>query len=558
MGAVTGIFEYTTEQVSKGTPMSYVALGILGVFAYLIIWHLLHGLRRGIFRQIAHTAIMLLAAVVAFFGTKMFCNELFSVLEGTTVEELLAQAGASGMDQATLDILNSIDITTLEYILALPLGVIVTPLIFMLAFAVLNVLFRIIYIIVTRVAHISKGGGAVRRLTGLLLGACEGLIIAAIIFLPFAALTGAADQVMSAVVDGDDEGNAAGEQGAGDTADSGESFDLEEVYTEYLEPLVAHPAFQISRTIGGEFVLDSLATFELGDNKINVRTEFGGIMKLLLVDAATLGEADFNNLSAENKDAINAIVNYVDSSDYMATIITGVLNVMTDILEDQMADSGANSGEGIDFVTPMFEIFKGIKADEVGSVLETFKEFYFLISDEGVLAAISSGDQEDLAEMFAKTDANGKSVLTRAMSILNGNTRTSVLVTTLTEMTFAMMLEDSEMGEEVKEIYNDVKTEVNTIVSSIDTTKPREEQVADVTESLNSALVTNDIEIEEEIVTEIADYIVENYAGQESITEAEFNEAMLQYYDAYLKYQEENQGGEGGEGNVGGEGAVTE
>ena len=557
MGAITGIFGYATEQLEAGTPMSYVALGILGLFAWLILYHLLHGLRRGVFRQIAHTAIMLLAAVVAFFATKYAAGYLFDTLMETSLEELLAQAGVGEMDEATMGILNSLGNETLVYLLALPVGVMLTPLVFMLLFAVLNVLFRIIYLIVRGILHIGKGHGAVQRLTGMLLGACEGLIIASILMLPFAAIIGSADEMMAAastVADDADGADDGANDDADDSADTGSDMDMDAMYEEYLKPLAAHPVFAITKSIGGELVLDGLATFKLdGENSINTREEFASIMGLILVDGSKLMEADFNNLTDDDKDAMSAIIDYVDDSDYMATIMAGLLNVMGDILEDQMADAGTGDEGGIDFVTPMFSVFSGITADEVGGVLVTFKDFYFLISDEGVLEAISSGDNTALSEVFTKKvegDPENRTVLSKAISILNGNSRTVVLVTTLTKMTFAMMAESEEMGDEIEAVYDDVKDKVNTTVGKLDECDTREEKVETAKTDIAAALTENDIELEDEIVEQLADELVnvveaEGFDG--NLTEAQFNEVMLKYYDAFMEQMEEenNNGGAG-------------
>jgi hypothetical protein len=386
----------------------------------------------------------------------------------------------------------------------------------------------------------------------MLLGACEGLIIASILILPFAAIIGSADEMISAATSTADGTDGAGDtDDADDTADTSSDMDIDAIYEEYLKPLAAHPAFAITKSTVGELVLDGLATYDLGaDEPINTREEFASIMGLILVDGSKLMEADFNNLTDDDKAAISAIIDYVDDSDYMATIIAGLLNVMGDILEDQMADAGTEGG--IDFVTPMFSIFKDISADEVGGVLVTFKDFYFLISDEGVLEAISSGDNTALSEVFTKTvegDPENRTVLSKAISILNGNSRTVVLVTTLTKMTFAMMAESEEMGEEIEAVYEDVKDKVNTTVGKLDECETREEKVETAKTDIAAALEENEIELEDEIVEELADELVniveaEGFDG--NFDEADFNEVVLKYYDAFIKQmEEENNGGEG-------------
>ena len=60
----------TSESTSASLDLSVIGTAILIFFLVFTVWELLHGLRRGIFRQILHTGLMLVSATVAFFLTK--------------------------------------------------------------------------------------------------------------------------------------------------------------------------------------------------------------------------------------------------------------------------------------------------------------------------------------------------------------------------------------------------------------------------------------------------------------------------------------------------------
>ena len=53
---------------------------------------------------------------------------------------------------------------------------------------------------------------------------------------------------------------------------------------------------------------------------------------------------------------------------------------------------------------------------------------------------------------------------------------------------------------------------------------------------LDSTLKDHGIELEEEIVDGIADYVDENFSEVDTLTDEEFNGILLHYYEAYQEY----------------------
>ena len=93
-------------------------------------------------------------------------------------------------------------------------------------------------------------------------------------------------------------------------------------------------------------------------------------------------------------------------------------------------------------------------------------------------------------------------------------------------------------GVEVEVSYESVKESVNEVLSV-----KREDFTTDeayktvLTATLDKALTDNGIELEEEIVSGIADHIDENYSDfVGELTDEEFNDILLEYFDAYLDY----------------------
>ena len=146
-----------------------------------------------------------------------------------------------------------------------------------------------------------------------------------------------------------------------------------------------------------------------------------------------------------------------------------------------------------------------------------------------------SGDTALLTDIFTKKDENGDTLITRLTAKLNSNERTAPLVSTFTEISIQVMA-DSFGGVIDAETYDNVKDGIKDIISidkeSYDT---HEEYVGAISDSLNDTLTQNGIEVEKDIIDEMAGYVADNYSEVEDLTDAEINDIILSYYNAYLQ-----------------------
>ena len=116
--------------------------------------------------------------------------------------------------------------------------------------------------------------------------------------------------------------------------------------------------------------------------------------------------------------------------------------------------------------------------------------------------------------------------------VLKTNARTSTLVTTLTKMTITVLGQSMGLDENAITKYNDMKSQLTSTINAIDSTKTKEEQISDVSASLTETFAKNGLTVEPGAVDNMAANIVENYAGSDELTEEQFNDIMLNYYQA--------------------------
>lgn len=521
------IFAYVEALIAAGTPMAYFCLGILGFFALSVLWELLHGLRRGFVRQIAHTICMLAAAAIAFFLTSSACTTALTV--GDIV--ITVEGAGTEIPAEVVGIIMSFDPETLQYIAALPVSAIIAPIMFAFLFIIINLAFKVIYYIIRKIARMGRGHGLFRRLGGLVLGAVEGALVASIILLPVSGITATVDGAVNAMRE--DEANA----------------EIVAAYDAEAAPLANCPIFPLINGLGGDAILNSFATVDIDGTPENMRemlvsgVEMGAqVMKL--------SEIYINSLTPTDKVTISAIIDSLKESDYFMTLLSGVLRGVARAADDGYITITAEAPFD-KIINTLIDVFEGSTKDNLGDDLDTIKDVFFILSDEGVITAIDSGDDAALTEAFTKEDGEGNTVIRRVISILNQNEHTRPLVTTLTEISVAMLSESMGFDGDTAELYANVKDGIKEVLTINPDDYTGDGYVEAVTESLNGILTENDINLEPEIVSTMAEYIESKYdeLDLENITDDEINDIILSYYDAYLEYLKQNPDANPGGGN---------
>ena len=506
---------------SMSSIASYASLACTGIFLFYVLWHSFRGFFRGALKQLLRIAFVLAAAFIAFVATNSLWKGVLNILDGRTVESFFETAGIE-LPEQILNVLSTFDIQVAEYVLALPIGVVVMPLLFAAIFFVVNIILKPVYLIIATVflGLLNKLIPAT-RITGLVLGAVEGVIVASVILLPFAGISEICNDAYVMITETNEERGF-------------EETEAEKAFCEYIQPFAENPVLGFVDSIGSELVLDRLASFEDGDVTLNMRDEFASVIRFAFVDIPAFKDTNWLALTDQDKAVIDDVVDFVSESDYKASIVAELLGTMTSIItKDETSSDSATA----DVISAIFDIFADIDRDELPDVLNTFKEFYFLASDEGILNGFSTGDKETLTNAFTQKDESGETTILKMIAILNKNERTKILVTTISKMTITVLSESAGLDEDAIAKYNDMKESVSGIVNGIDTTKPKEEQIADVSAPLAETFERNGLNVDAETVDQMAEYIVDNYAEVENISEEEFDMILLNYYQSYQNGQ---------------------
>lgn len=551
-----------TEQITNSIPpelmawltetfSSFAAIAVV-VFLAFALWGAFQGFRRSIFRQVIHVVVTFITAVIAFSLTSGACESILQTFVEGTPAEFVASLEQSLLDQGiTLteemkSFLLTLDISTIGYAVALVINTVVAPLVFAILFGIVAIVGKI----VTSVAcfFVPKGQTLTYKILGIVGGVVEGALIAGVVLLPLVGWVNIAGGAVDVVRE-----NA--------PADDESATEIVEFYDDIVAPLEKHVIFQMVGSLGGNGALEKLATVEVDGHKEDLREEFKVAIKLGY-DVSKLSETDFLALTEGDKSVIDGIVDDCDSSIIISRIACGIVNGFADAIS-----SGAIPVELTEnynaIVMEAVSILGSEKTNPatLGENLTTFKNIYFLLSDEGVLAVFEKSEdgtaagEDELTQALIKKDENGNTVLNKVINELDKNENTRSLIPLVGKLAMAALYDSLGIPEGSAEAYEQVKEGIQEVLT-VDTTDPNAKEA--IAESLTSTLEGIGIEvsangaegtISSEAIDTMAEYVMEKQdeikdkleqenIDVENISDADILNVLLSYYTNYLEGQE--------------------
>ena len=499
----------------------YTDIAILAVFLISIIWGAFRGARRGASRQILHSFFAIGAAITSFFVCVWASGQLFTEIGKMTTGDILDLLEGNniltGLSEGLRGTITSFDSATLSSLLAIPVATVIVPILFALLFILLNIAFKIVYLIVSLIAGLSRRGGFFKRTLGFIAGVAEGVIVAAVIMLPVFGISATVADATEAV--------------RGDESAAG----FVEIADASFVAIAKSPIANIVEKAGGELIMQKLSTVKINGEDVDMRIALGDAVRLYAI-GAPLVEANWTALNSTDKATINKLIDTFDSSPYIEELISGILRGTATAVDSGYIPIEAEPPYD-KLMGELLRIFKGSAADNVTGDVRTVVKVLCILSDDGVLAAVQS-DSSVLTDALTSVDDNGDTTVKRLISAMRENARTAGLVSTLTELSLAMLSESLGLSDDAAEIYTNVKEGISDVLA-IDRNnfETPDEYIEAVSNELDAKLQENDIVLDKSIVDEMAKNIHDKELDLGEITEETLDEVILSYYDAYLAGQ---------------------
>ena len=533
--------------------MPIVSAIMIGLVALLALIGALKGCSRGFSRQLIRFITIIVSVVICIYLSKLLANFIMTWVQGKTAQELidfLTSKGVKLEGNALVSLLSYLEPGTLNYVLAIPLALVVVPVIFVLSFVLVSGLMLIVHAILSGMFGFFKHrNNGITRLGGALLGTVQGVLVAIILTVPVVGLcvtvTDAVntlrleenDPSLSAppiieTLPEDEIKSDAPTDGANNTSISSAIDSYDSKLKEYFE----NPMVVLAGNLGGKFLYDTLSTVKVNDTSYKMTETVSEPIVKIYPQIGVLKEYEWKTPTSDQQDAIKSIIGTLSDSQYTSSLVTELLSA---------AGNAYNSGAlPLNLPSPMSDMLAStinsicyMENDELNGTLITLADAYFLLSNENILTALEENPQL-AAELLGQKDEAGKTVINRLTTILSQNKRTSNIISSIAKMSISMMTESLDIPEDAVEIYENVKVGVVEILEmNKEDFATNEEYVASVQDKLDDTLTNNGIVLEEEVLNTMANYVSENYSeipDVSEITDAEINDVIFSYYEAYL------------------------
>ena len=251
-------------------------------------------------------------------------------------------------------------------------------------------------------------------------------------------------------------------------------------------------------------------------------------------ETADLQGTDFTTLTEQDKALIVRMTNRLNESPYVLDIFSSVMRGTVRALDGGYIEISMSEPYNSTFRNSV-HIFADSSAENLSEDIETLRNIYFLLSDDGVLVAIANGDDKEVTDALTTADDSGEIVMRRIIRELDQNEHTRPLVSELSKLSVSLMAGSFGDGvsDDVVATYENLKTGLQDVTAlRKDDYETDEEYKGAVSDKLNETLKGEGIELEADIIDKMADYVADNYAGAE-LSDADVDDILISYYDAY-------------------------
>ena len=495
-----------------------IMYAVYGVIGGLAAFGALLGLARGLFRQTFRLVTIGASALVAFIATRSVMPEVVAYLNETPLEELIASAGVP-LEQGITELIGSFGNEIATYVLALPIALIVAPLIFILAFVAVSAVAWLFHKIICGIFGFTrKNNNFITRIFGAGVGAVQGAAVALILLMPVFGLLNVAEVAVTDIKE--------------NHPDSAYTEVISAAYDEAFGELNNSSIYKVAAAFPIT-VYKSYQEIDINGHKINT-LDVVTTAANIYVQIGDLDGSDLASLTAEDKAVIDGILETVEEDYYTRVLVSGALHVVAYTIDTGELDI---SFEGADaqietLISDIIKILATSSPETIPEDLETFKQVYYLLSDAGILSL-----EGDLFEAFLATDENGQTIMSRLNNALVSNPRTLVICKDLAEVAMTIVLSSTGFDEVVApETVENVKNTLNEVISiKKEDYATEEEYKSDVQNKIDESLKENDIALEPEQVEKITDFVIEQFEGKEEVSDADMMNFMSEYYNVYVE-----------------------
>ena len=505
------------------TVASILNLAMYGIFALLLVIGVIAGLVRGVRRAAVRILTIVVSVVIAFLASMAIYPASASMLEGQTMEGILAKLSVPAEG---LSMLTSVDTATVKYVMALPLALVAVPVAFVVIFVIVSGILIIAHKVLSGILGFRKNANSgLTRILGAVVGAVQAVIVCGVILLP---AVGAISVVSDAVAVADER-----------YADKNNAAVISAAYHENIAPVTENPIYRTVNLAGGG-VYKKIATVKIDSTDYDMTDVIPGAMGVVAY-MGDLAETDWANITDADKAAIDAMISSVEGSDYLLTVLSGVFRSVGASMQPE------NSGMVIDdamksFFDDYLAVISTTDKTTVSADMRTTVEVYGILCKAGVFSGQDAGGN-DILDSFTKAGADGKTLYALLSEALSKNPRMSGISMKLSDAAVKLLINKSGLNSTSEEVIGNVKEGLNEALAiEEETYATPEEYKAAVSSVVKETLDSNGIGLNDSQLVQITEYVITDMGGVEDVSDEDIADFIVKYYDVYSGNSDEPAG----------------
>lgn len=426
---------------------------------------------------------VIVCVVLALVGTVAIKD---FVLNPNFVSETLLPALGSILPAEVAELINASTVL-LQTAIGLPVALL-SPVIFIVLYALLSILAGIIYLFVLlfagrKLRRSKKNRVPYSKVRGIIWSAASAVLALVVILLPVAFYGELLDDAIDAVVEAE-------------ILDAEMNVMLENVSDQVIVPLNESTAVQMFRAFGGDGLIDDLSSFTVDGDSVSLKDEFSAIVNLVgdIMPLTQAGEPQ--NYGEKEADCLVAIADSFSNSKFLTVVASEAVYFLTEdmvnsdepIIEDE---TGMFNGLLDRMIVIIHDDAKD--PDQFAANVKTVAEMAGVLIKDGVLSSMD--DTDALLDELA-----GGTTIKDMIIVLGKNSSMKYLIPEVTNIGIKAIASAVEVKADAGEAYEDL---MNTIAADLNSVKELDDDAAKVAElspKLNSAFDHAGIVVDKQVI----------------------------------------------------------
>ncbi len=528
-----------------------VALSVTVVFAVLLAFFALIGAlvgsKRGAFKQLLATVLILVSAFSAFVATKAIAAPVGEAV-WPYVETYVPAEYVSALESSP---------SLTAFAKSLP-AALVSPFLFVLVFLAAMLVLKIVYAIFKNIGGKNRKKSGFSRMIGTVSGTLAGLLVLVCLLVPMIGYINFAGDTLSALPASEDDSSAvllrpavsgvlsaaAPELDTGAETGGNDVFELAaQINDQYVKPITENALFNAISKFGCDALFKALTSSTINNTDVCVMDEISGLVRAVTRLEPLFGTpmGEFDGKQAE---AIRSMISDIDESHVLKNIFSEFLSAASVAWQNNETFFGISSPlseETSPLLRPLMEelldVLSTATPDNISADLYTVADVFGVLATNKTFAIFGEGvkPEDVIAGLSSET------VLSDMLVAIKANPHMEGLIPAVINMGMYAIGEAVGLPADDTAVYEDLMDNVTEVINAALAIENEEERVAYIAERIEATMASFGMTISKENAQFYAESIANDFETGNIYTKEQIVDYFAEIAAYFAGLEEENE-----------------